>query len=47
MGNASGDTLAVTCPGFYGGKLKGILEPAKPYDLIKWSNGAAWYRASA
>ena len=46
-GTVSGDTLAIPCPGFYGGKLKGTLEPATPYDLLKWSNGAAWYRAHA
>ena len=47
MGTASGDTLAVPCTRFYDGKLKGKLEPATPNDVLKWSNGAAWYRASA
>jgi hypothetical protein len=47
QGTASGDTLDFPCTAFYDGKLKGILEPAKPYDLLKFSNGAAWYRASA
>jgi len=46
MGTASGDTLTVTCPGFYGGKLKSVLEPATPYDVLKWSNGAGWFRAN-
>jgi hypothetical protein len=46
-GTVSGDTMDFPCTAFYGGKMKGKLEPAKPYDLLKFSNGAAWYRTSA
>jgi hypothetical protein len=48
VGTASGETLDATCTGFYDGELKGILELADyragPYDVLRWSNGAAWYR---
>jgi hypothetical protein len=47
-GTASGDTFTADLrPEFYDGKLTGVLHPATPYDILKWSNGAAWYRTSA
>ena len=46
-GTVSGDTMDFPCASFYGGKMKATLELAKPQDMIKFSNGAKWYRTDS